>query len=256
MTMTLAFTSVLTFLLVFARLTAMLMFNPLFSRVNIPNITRMGLVFVLSLLLAPLQPAGLVEGMSDVIFLFSLVREVFIGLVYGFVFQIFYYMLFFAGDMMDTDMGVAMAKTFDPATSIQTSFSGGLLTMLFALYIFASGSHLALIRIFAESFRMIPIGTGGLSVTVAQFVIKLFSSIFLLALRIWAPFMVAEFILQASMGILMKFIPQITVFVINFQLRILLGLLMLFLFAPLIGNFIDNYIGSLFTALADIPLAF
>lgn len=53
----------------------------------------------------------------------ALLRELFVGLACGFVFQVYYYMLFFAGDWMDMHFGMSMAKVFDPGTSIQASMS-------------------------------------------------------------------------------------------------------------------------------------
>lgn len=254
MSIQLSFAFVSVYILVFARLAGMILLNPLFARVNLPNTARLGLVLFLMLLIAPLQPietAELVNNFGGIAFVFAIIRELFIGAIYGYIFQIFYYMLFFAGDLMDTDFGIAMAKTFDPASNIQVSFSGRLLTILFSMYIFATGSHLALIKIYADSFTLLPLGTLSLSVNLPTFILRLFSEVFLLAMRLVAPFMVAEFILQASMGILMRFVPQVTVFVINFQLRILLGLIMLFLLAPFIGQFIDRYITVLFDSMSE-----
>ncbi len=254
MSISVMFASILVYLLVWVRLAGMVLFNPFLSRNNVPVLVRFGIVLFLMLLIAPLQPASTVQAvaaMSDIEYMFAMFRELFIGLVYGFIFQLFYYFLFMAGDMMDTDFGLSMAKTFDPATSIQASFSSTLLTILFALYLFASGSFLALIHLFAESFTLIPLGASTFSTDILSFVLRLFTDIFLLVLRVIAPFMVAEFVLQASMGILMRFVPQVTVFVINFQLRIILGLILLFLFAPFIGQFIDNYITALFDSLSE-----
>ncbi len=253
MSLEIAFTGILTYLLVFVRFLGMIVFNPILSRNGVPAMVRIGLALFLTLMIAPMQPVAGVAAMGDLEYAFAAVKELFLGIVYGFVFQIFYYMLYMVGDFIDTDIGISMAKTFDPATNIQVGFSSTFINLVFVLYIFATGSHLALIKLFAESFELIPLGVSALSTTVYTFVIQLFISVFLLVLRLWAPFMVAEFILQASMGILMKFIPQITVFVINFQLRIMLGILMLFMFAPFVGQFIDNYITVLFQNLADIP---
>lgn len=247
------FDALLVYMLVMVRFAGMIFFNPILSRTGVPPIARIGFVLCLTLMIAPMQPVEPVLAMGNLEFAFAAVKELFLGFVYGFVFQIFFYLIYYAGDIIDTDIGLSMAKTFDPATSIQTGFSSSFLSMIFVFYFFATGAHLALINMFATSFEMIPLGVNGLSTSVFSFIIDLFVSVFLLVLRLAAPFMVAEFILQASMGILMKFIPQITVFVINFQLRIMLGILMLFLFAPFVGQFIDNYIVILFENLTDIP---
>ena len=52
------------------------------------------------------------------------------------------------------------------------------------------------------------------------------------------PVLAAELIGQLGMGILMKVIPQINVFAINFELKILLGLLLVTLLMPLMGEFL------------------
>lgn len=256
MSINLGVSAVLVYLMVFARLSGMIMLNPIFGRIDVPGMVRAGFVLFMALLIAPMQPTENILAMGDVEYIFVVVRELFVGAVYGYVFSLFYYLLYLAGDLMDTDFGLSMAKSFDPATSIQASFSGKMLTAVFILYIFATGSHLALIRMYAQSFELIPLGTIQISTDIVSFCIKLFAGVFGLALRLVAPFMVAEFVLQLCMGILMKFIPQISVFVINFQLRILLGLIMLFLFAPYIGQFIDNYITTMFDALAESAAIF
>lgn len=251
MTVSIQFASLIIFLLVFTRFAAMLAFNPLFSFAGVPARIRVGLVLFLTLLIAPMVIPETLPELSGFTFVFAILRELFVGAIYGFIFYLFYYFLVFAGDLIDTDIGLAMAKAFDPGTNMQVGFAGKVLSMLFMLYIIATGSHLALIRIFITSFDSIPLGAYTLGTPVITFILELFVSVFLLALRLMAPFMVAELVLQFAMGVLMRFVQQITIFVINFQLRIMLGLLMLFLFAPYIGQFVDNYLEVLFDNLVD-----
>lgn len=229
------------YLLVFARMAGFIFFNPLLGRRNIPSQVRAGLVLLFTLLIAPaLQGSTLPADSADM--LFALFRELALGFICGFVYQIFYYLLLFVGDWMDTEFGMAMAKVFDPATNIQISLTGNLLTILFALYILATDSHLVMIQIFALSFRIIPLGAATLSPEAFQFVIQLFIDVFSLVLRLLMPFTVVEFSLQVVLGIMMKLVPQIHVFVINFPLKQLLGLATLFLMGPVIASFLNNYI--------------
>ena len=121
------------------------------------------------------------------------------------------------------------------------SASGNLLNILFVLYILATDSHLLLIRIFTDSFQILPVGAVLISQEGARFFIDLFVSAFSLAMRLVFPFMAAEFVLELSMGILMKLIPQIHIFVINIQFKMLLGLILLLAFAAPVSSFLDNY---------------
>lgn len=238
-------------LLVFARMGGLLGMNPLFSRRNVPAMVRVGLTLLMTVLIAPGIDAPAL-GTSSFGLATGLLQELLVGLACGFVFQIFYYMLFFAGDLMDTQFGLSMAKVFDPGTNVQLSISGTLLNLLFILYIFVTDSHLLLIRIFAASFQILPAGSVHFSPEAAQFFLSLFISVFSMVLRLALPFIAAEFMLELAMGILMKLIPQIHVFVINIQFKVLLGMVLLLAFAGPITSFIDNYMRIMFDSLQSV----
>ena len=76
-----------------------------------------------------------------------------------------------------------------------------------------------------------------------------FSSVFLLALRLALPYVAAEFILEICLGILMKLIPQIHVFVIQMQGKILLAIILLLALSVPMTQFIDNYIAEMFNSM-------
>jgi len=236
-------------LLVFARMGGLLGMNPLLARRNVPSMVRAGLTFLMTALIAPGVTVTGVAASDSLSLALGMMKELFVGFACGYVFQVFYYMLFFAGDLMDTNFGMSMAKVFDPGTSIQLSVSGSFLNIIFALYIFVTNSHLLLIRIFADSFQVLPVGTMGFSQDAARFFIDLFASVFAMGLRLTLPFVAAEFVLELSMGVLMKLIPQIHIFVINIQFKMLLGLLLLLAFAGPLASFTDNYMRLMFESL-------
>ncbi len=234
------------FLLVFARMGGMILANPLLSRKNVPIRVRVGLVLALSLLLAPIVDGGAIKSFQEIEMMMALFKETVLGVCFGLVFQIFYYMIFVAGDLMDTVFGLSMSKVFDPINGLQVSVMGQMLEIVFTLYFFAAGSHLIMIKIFAYSFEMIPPGAYTLLTDeISGFLLTLFNSALLLILKMSLPFIVAEFVVEAAMGILMKLIPQIHVFVINMQCKIMAGILLMFLFVQPLGDFIDKYIGSI-----------
>lgn len=241
------------FLLVFARIGGMILVNPIFSRRNVPMRVRTGLVLAVSLLIAPGLDGQAVNAFNSIEMGMALFKEAAVGVSFGLVFQIFYYMIFVAGDLMDTVFGLAMSRVFDPVNGLQVSLMGQVLQIVFVLYFFATGSHLVMIKAFAYSFQMIPAGAQTLQLqAVAEFLLTLFNSAFLLALKMCMPFVAAEFLVEAAMGILMKLIPQIHVFVINMQCKILAGLLLMLLFAQPLGNFIDNYITVLMDSIQKL----
>ena len=240
------------YILVFVRFAGIIAFNPILARQQIPAQLRAAIPFGAALLLAPTLPVPTELSVEGFEFVLAIFRELAVGLVFGFVVILFYYMLMTAADIMDTQFGLAMAKTMDPGTKVQTAFSGTRLNVIFLAYFFVTNSHLVLIHIAASSYELLPIGAPNLNLEAApDFAMTLFSSVFSLALRLTFPFVAAELILEMSLGILMKLIPQIHVFVVNMQLKIILAILMLFLLASPICVFIDNYIIKMMNAIQE-----
>ncbi len=239
--MTISQTTLLSYVLVFFRMAGFLAFNPLFSQSNIPSRLRVGLMLGLTFLVAPTAAQGYTLPPTDAAFVWAMTCELALGLGVGFIFQCFYYMLFFVGDVADQGFGLSMAKAFDPGTNIQTSMTGRLLQFLFVGYFFATNGHLIFVQLAAASYDFVGIGAQTFFENAPSFMLTLFVSVFSLSVQLLAPFLVATITLEAAMGILMKLIPQINVFVVHFQLKILFGFLLLFLYARPICNFITNY---------------
>ncbi len=65
-------------------------------------------------------------------------------------------------------------------------------------------------------------------------VLEIFKSNIIMGLQFAFPIIAMELVTEAAMGILMRMIPQINVFAVNFQLKIIVGLTMLlFMFGPM-----------------------
>ncbi|MCQ2464824.1 MAG: flagellar biosynthetic protein FliR [Oscillospiraceae bacterium] len=233
------------YVLVFVRTAAVVVFNPIMSRQNIPAMVRTVIVFFTTLLLAPLVP--LPDSLDTLSLVLGIVREIAVGWLLGYIFNIFFYMLAFVGDILDMQFGLSMAKVMDPGTGVQSAFTGNLINLIYMAYFFVTNSHLVLIKIAVDSYNLIPAGAENINIyAAAGFGIDVFTSVFSLAVRLAFPFVATEFILEMGMGILMKLIPQIHIFVINMQFKILLAILMLFVLAKPITVFTENYIIIMF----------
>lgn len=248
------------FLLVFARMGGMIFIHPVFARRGIPSMVKVGLTLTLSLLIAPtaaagspaLQAAAGTFGMAE-----ALLREVIMGLVIGSLFQLFFYMIFVAGDLLDTVFGLAMGKVLDPAGGVQSAMLGQFINVFFYLYFFATGCHLLTVRLFAYTYEIVPAGAATLITRdMAWYLAGMFGSVFAMAVKLAVPFVAAEFVLEVSMGVLMKLIPQIHVFVINIQSKIILGMILMLLFARPIGAFLDGYFARMMGEAQNVMLMF
>ncbi len=223
------------FALVVMRISGAVMFNPVLGRSNLPRQAQAAFIMALSLLLylgigngSVPQPASLME------FGIMLLMELFVGFVLGFVMQLAFLTVRFATTVMDHAMGLSMAQVYDPQTQSQVSVTSNLYYGFLVLLFLATDGHVWLIRLFYRSAYLIPFGTVNLNPGITWEMLELFQDSIIMGLQFAFPLLAMELVTEAAVGILMRMIPQINVFVVNFQVKISVGLLMLlYLFSPM-----------------------
>lgn len=222
------------FLYISSRISGFVLFSPIFGRNNITTMFRAGMILVLSVFVASVigptevaVPTGLLE------LAVRMMLEMSIGFVLGMCMQFFFYIPQLAGEVVDTQMGMTMNQIYDAGAQASLSVSGVMINTLMILVFFAANGHLTLLRILLTSSDIIPYGTVILSSEAMQAMLALFVQCTILAVKLCMPVLAAELVSQLGMGILMKVIPQINVFAINIELKIIIGLgLMFMLIAP------------------------
>lgn len=221
------------FLLITARMSGCILFNPLLGRRGIPGLVKGGFILMLSLSAFALTP--LPEQVPDTLLTLALtfLLELFLGYVLGLAVNLFFYIPLMAGSVIDMQMGLSMASTYDPASGIQVTATSTLFNVLMSMLFFAANGHHTLIRIFLASGRVVPFGRVALGEDLYAALIEMFIDCTVLGVKLCMPILAAELLGQLGMGILMKVIPQINVFSINIELKVIIGLgLLLVLIAP------------------------
>ena len=217
------------FLLITARMTGCVAFNPLLGRRGVPSLVKAGLILLLTVSVFSITTVQ-VEAPSTLLGLaLMFLMELFLGYVLGLVINLFFYIPVMAGSVIDMQMGLSMASTYDPASGIQVTATSTLLNVLMSLLFFAANGHHTLIRIFLVSGRVVPFGAVALGENFYEAMIQIFLDCTLLGVKLAMPILAAELMGQVGMGILMKAIPQINVFAINIELKVIIGLVLIML---------------------------
>ncbi len=231
------------FSLIFMRMSGFILLNPILGRRNIPNVVKGGMVMVFTLLIYSFSAAQVPEPVNSIEFAVLIVKEFLMGYVIGFVMELFLMVITFAGSIIDFQMGLSMATIYDPQSNAQVAVTGSLWHAYLVLLFFAVDGHLALIKLLIKSAETVPYGQVVLGTKVAWAIIEVFIQCIIMAIKFSFPIIAIEFITEIAVGILMKMIPQINVFVVNIQAKLMIGLLMLiFLFSPM-----SDYLGDLIT---------
>ena len=223
------------FSLVVMRMSGAIIFNPIFGRTNYPRAAKGGLIFFLSLMLfvgvdgtLSHQPAGMIE------YGVMLVKELLVGFVLGFSMELTFAIVRFSSAVMDNVMGLSMAQVYDPQYNTQMTITSGIYYAFIALIFLATDGHVRLIALFFSSARLVPFGEVVLRPELSELMLEIFKTSILTGFQFAFPLVAMELVTEAAVGILMRMIPQINVFAVNFQIKIAVGLMMLvYLFSPM-----------------------
>lgn len=164
--------------------------------------------------------------------------ELGVGAAMGFVMQLFFMVIQVGGEVIDTQMGLTMAQVYDASSQVNMTVTASLLNVLFVLDFFAENGHYTMLRLFLASQNVVPFGQAAFGEAVASGVAEVFISCMVLAVKLALPILAAELLGELGMGILMKAIPQINAFVINMELKVIIGLVLFFLFLSPISEFL------------------
>lgn len=240
------------FLFVTARVGGFVLFNPILGRTNIPAAFRTGMALVLSVFVTsvsdqqPAQPSGLAE------FMVLMLLEIFIGFLLGMAVNFFFYIPQLAGSMIDTQMGMTMNQMYDAGSAANMSVTGQILNVLMLLLFFAGGGHLTLLRMFITSEQIVPFGQVAVGLPAYQLLLELFVECTVLSVKLCMPVLAAELIAQVGMGVLMKVIPQINVFAINIELKVIVGLALVLVLTVPFSEFLLQAELAMLNALHDV----
>ncbi len=212
------------FFWIFARISVLVFLLPLFGARNIPTIWKVGLSFVLAVLLTPVVPPPLDLPQSTPGVLLGIAAEVLMGILIVFGFLVLFASVQLAGQMMSFQMGFAMARAIDPNTGVQSTALSQFLYLFTVLLFFAIDGHHLMILGIAESFHLVPPNGVSLDPSLAESLMRITAHMFVIGLKIAAPIMIALFLSNLCLGIVARTVPQVNILMIGFPINIGIGL--------------------------------
>lgn len=244
----------LLFSLITMRMSGFIVFNPVFGRRNIPSVVKAGFIMVLSVsLFGMTKSRGLEMDLDNsLIYGFVLLKELAIGYVLGFVMELFFTITSVAGGLIDFNMGMSMSNVYDPQTNSSMPITGTIFNYMMLLIFLSVDGHLAVLKIMMQSEQIIPYTQIAFNPGVSMAILDIFKECMILAFKLSVPILAIELIGEVGVGVLMKVIPQINVFVINIQTKILLGYLVLLMLCYPMGSFISEAIDMMVRTISQV----
>ena len=244
------------FMLVFCRVSCLIYVVPFFSMNNTPRRVRVGLSFVVTLLLYySMTSKAVLEYSTLWEFAILVIREVIVGLLMGWACNMCTTIVSFAGRIIDMETGLSMASLMDPTTKENMSISGMIYSYALTLMLIITGIYEYMLKALAESYILIPVG-GAVFHTdkLLEVILKFMTDYIMIAFRICLPIFAVMLLLNALLGILAKVAPQMNMFSVGMQMKVLVGLSMLVLttgMLPGISEWIYTEIKTMMVAFVE-----
>lgn len=194
---------------------------------SLPVMLRGGVCLIVSVLIGGIItiPDGLVNHEWD-FFVTSALRELLLGFAMGFVLRSALSISAMGGRLISNEIGLSSPPGFDvpipaqePLPSLLTAFAG---VMFFSL-----GLHHDVLTAFARSFEISPLGSFSISSQTLLYLVRSSGDIFVVGLRLAAPFIALNFVTNLAFGLMGRAVPRMNVFVESVSLRLWAGLLLL-----------------------------
>ncbi|PRO65215.1 flagellar biosynthetic protein FliR [Alkalicoccus urumqiensis] len=218
------------FVLILVRMSAFILTLPFFSYQTIPGQIKIGFAFFMTWIIFFTQDWPVLE--INYTYMLLIVKEALVGLTVGLIAIILLYAIQTAGGLIDRQMGFLIASVIDPQTGQQSPLIGSYLYTFALLLILALNAHHLMIDGAFYSYQLIPMDQVFLpfgSEEVVNEAAGAVSSMFIIAFQMSMPVVGSVFLVDVALGMIARTVPQVNVFVVGLPLKIMVGMIILFL---------------------------
>lgn len=229
------------FLLLLTRISGLFLIAPFYGSQNIPMYFRVSIAFAITLVIFPVVDQKMVvEAPVSVIgYTLSLLSELFIGWLIGFVCYVAMMSVNMAGKIMDMQSGFAVVNEMDPTSGQQNPLIGSFLYYLTLIIFVVTNGHHVLLGSLVRSVDAIPLLGMNFNTDLAMLMVDFTSGIFVTGMQIAMPLTFSILLTNVSLGVLARTMPQMNIFVVGIPMQIVIGLFTVAIIMPFYVMFLD-----------------
>ncbi|XZG71867.1 flagellar biosynthetic protein FliR [Chitinibacteraceae bacterium HSL-7] len=216
--------------LISIRLAIAFFYTPFLQTFPVPHIGRLGLLLGLALALAFPLSAGLSVPIGAQELAMAAIGELMVGIFLSLGIRCLFGALDFSGRVVEAQAGLSLATFFNPATGQHESTLGMLFSMSALVFFVTADGHLGLLRAFVATYELAPLGAT-LSADMST-VLTYFGKSYVFGFSVAAIIVIVLWLIDVSLAVLLKSMPQFNVLFLSFPLKLLLALVLLAVVVP------------------------
>lgn len=245
------------FLLIFARIFAMLLVLPMFSMRSASRVAKVALAGYMAFFifgtcdLSYYLPYIAQDGSFSMEYFLILIGEVLIGIILGFFITMIFSAFSTAGQFLAFQMGFSAASSYDSLSQVENPLMGQFFNLI-AMLVFMQTHWFQ--KLFLQGLVTSFSSLNAISIvqsteSIVKFVMSGLSSLFVDALVISLPVMGSLFLISICTGLLTKAAPQMNLLSEGFPIMIILAFVIIAFILP---DMIDFFVRSFEKGFADL----
>ena len=244
------------FMLVIARIAPLFIVAPMFSSKMVPARVR-GLAAVgLAVGMAPLATKGQHIPLDVMTMAALAAKELMVGLAFAFSIAVLFAAVNAAGSLMDTLIGFSFGALVDPITGNNASVLSQFYAFIGVAVFIAINGDAWVIQGLYRTYDLVPLVDYPAIGSMVAGVQQAFTGIFVAAVELAAPVIIAVIITDAAFGVVARVVPQLNVFAVGFPAKVTVGLLVLGVSLPFAAGWISDQLqDSVAAALHSLRVA-
>jgi flagellar biosynthetic protein FliR len=207
------------------------MIAPVLGAMFVPHRVRLLITMVLAFAMLPVMGAVPDYSPLSIQGFLAVGQELLVGIAIGFLLKIAIEAAVLGGQIVSSGTGLSFAMVVDPQAG-GIPLLGRFYLIIATLLMLAGNAHLQLIQVLAESFRLIPIGSGGLDAADARQVADFGGIMFVGALKLALPSVAALLMVNVAFGVISRAAPTLNLFAVGFPITLLMGFLIMIMDVP------------------------
>lgn len=236
------------FLLALTRVAATLAFIPVTGGRAVPSQVKVGLSFLVTIIIFPMLKSDHIGVDLDVISISLMIAgEALIGLTTAFFVTLVFAGVQLAGSIIGFQAGFGIVNVVDPMTSMQVSLTSQYLNLFTTLLFLSFNIHHIMILGVADSFNHVPIGGLAADDGLLTILFDSMSAVYMTGAQISAPLTIMLLLKQAAMGLIVRTIPQMNIMIVGLPMTIAFSLLTIAVSLPTMSVYIEKLFSRMAT---------
>jgi len=183
-------------------------------------------------------------------------KEILVGAAYAYTLAALFAALEVAGSFLDTLIGFSFGGLIDPITGNQNAVLARMYSLIGLMIFIAIGGDTWGIQGLARTYEVIGIDQTPAIGTLVAGASHAFASIFLRAIQVAGPIILALILTDAAFGVVSRVVPQLNVFAVGFPAKVTVGLLLIGVTMPFVGAWLAGELQqSVLQALQTLKVA-